>query len=185
MVEAATGTGKTLAYLVPALAAGRRVVVSTGTRNLQDQLHEQDLPFLRDRAGLPVRAVVMKGRDNYLCRYRLAQFEREPLLEKIDEQPWVERIARWSRETASGDRAEIADLPDRLRLWRDHAAVRHRNFVHVPDPEGGRIATRFAVENSLHDGGVVHKSNCNFFEIRDGRFSRVAVYMAGENTLEG
>ena len=73
MVEAGTGTGKTLAYLVPALAAGRRVVISTGTRNLQDQIYTKDIPFLRERAGLEVSACVMKGRENYLCRYRLAE----------------------------------------------------------------------------------------------------------------
>ncbi len=119
MVEAATGTGKTLAYLVPALGCGRRVVVSTGTRNLQDQIFHQDLPFLRDRVGLPVAAAMLKGRDNYVCRFRLAQFEREPLLEELEERPWIRRIADWSRTTASGDRAEITDLPDRLKLWRD------------------------------------------------------------------
>ena len=70
-----------------------------------------------------------------------------------------------------------------LRLWADHAAVRHYDFVHVAAPGDGRIATRFSVVNTGHDGGQVHKSNCNFFEIADGRFSRIAVYMAGENTL--
>ncbi len=72
MIEAATGTGKTLAYLVPALAAGRRVIVSTGTRNLQDQIYEKDVPFLRERAGMEISACVMKGRDNYLCRYTVS-----------------------------------------------------------------------------------------------------------------
>lgn len=71
------------------------------------------------------------------------------------------------------------------KLWADHAAVQHKEFVHVPDPDGGRVASRFQVVNTLHDGTLVHKSNCNFFEIRDGKFSRVAVYMAGPNTLEG
>ena len=70
------------------------------------------------------------------------------------------------------------------RLWADHDAVQHRDFVHVPAPEDDRIATRFQVVNTHHDGSLVHKSNCNFFEVRDGRFSRVAVYMAGENTLD-
>ncbi len=119
MVEAGTGTGKTLAYLVPAIESGRRVIISTGTRNLQDQIFEKDLPFLADRAGLSVPACVMKGRDNYLCRYRLTQFEKEPMLEDLGERPWIERIAAWSRVTVSGDRAEIADMPDRLRLWKD------------------------------------------------------------------
>ena len=119
MVEAGTGTGKTLAYLVPALATGRRVVISTGTRNLQDQIYTKDLPFLRDAAGLEVSATVMKGRENYLCRYRIEEVEREPLLDDATEAPWVARIAEWSRQTETGDRAEIADLPDRLKLWRD------------------------------------------------------------------
>ena len=119
MIEAGTGTGKTLAYLVPALMQDRRVIVSTGTRNLQDQIHDKDLPFLADSVGLDVSACVMKGRDNYLCRYRLAQFEREPMFEKLGEAEWVPRIAEWSKDTATGDRAEIAELPDNLRLWRD------------------------------------------------------------------
>ena len=70
-----------------------------------------------------------------------------------------------------------------VRLWADHAAVRHYDFVHVAAPGDGLVATRFSVVNTERDGGQIHKSNCNFFEIRDGRFSRVAVYMAGENTL--
>jgi len=70
------------------------------------------------------------------------------------------------------------------RLWSRHAAVRHEAFVYVPSPEDGRIAVRFAVANIHHDGAVTHKSNCNFFEVQGDRFSRVAVYMAGENTLE-
>jgi len=119
MVEAGTGTGKTLAYLVPALLAGRRVIVSTGTRNLQDQIHHQELPFLRDRLGLSFQACVMKGRDNYLCRARMAQFVREPLLQDLGERTWIPRIVDWSHRTTSGDRAEIAELPDDLKLWRD------------------------------------------------------------------
>ncbi len=69
------------------------------------------------------------------------------------------------------------------RLWADHAAIRHYDFVHVAAPGDGRIATRFSVANTGHDGARHHKSNCNFFDIRDGRFGRVAVYMAGDNTL--
>jgi ATP-dependent DNA helicase DinG len=119
MVEAGTGTGKTLAYLVPALRTGRRVIVSTGTKNLQDQIYNLDLPFLREKVGMEFSACVMKGRDNYLCRYRLAQFEREPLLEDLAEVSWIPRIVSWAGETGTGDRAEIGDLPDNLRLWRD------------------------------------------------------------------
>ncbi len=119
MVEAGTGTGKTLAYLVPAIRSGRRVVVSTGTRNLEDQIFGKDLPFLRDKAGLKFSACLMKGRENYLCRYRFAEFEAEPLLEVRSEARWIPKIRAWSRKTRTGDRAEIADLPDQIRLWRD------------------------------------------------------------------
>ena len=119
MVEAGTGTGKTFAYLIPTIASGRRVIVSTGTRNLQDQIFRKDLPFLREQAGLDVSACLMKGRENYLCRARFAEFERDPLVEVRDERRFVPAIAAWSRVTASGDRAEVAELPDDLRLWRD------------------------------------------------------------------
>jgi ATP-dependent DNA helicase DinG len=119
MVEAGTGTGKTFAYLIPAIASGRRVVVSTGTRNLQDQIFRKDLPFLAERAGLTVSATLMKGRDNYLCRYRFGEFEREPLLEVRDERRFLPLLSAWSRTTGSGDRAEVAQLPDELHLWRD------------------------------------------------------------------
>ena len=70
-----------------------------------------------------------------------------------------------------------------LRLWSSHATVKHQDFVYVADPGQGRIAARFSVVNTHHDGSLTNKSNCNFFELRDGRFSRIAVYMAGENTL--
>lgn len=119
MVEAGTGTGKTFAYLVPAIASGRRVVVSTGTKNLQDQIARQDLPFLAERLGLAFTACVMKGRDNYLCRARFAAFEHEPLLEVRDERRFLPVLSAWSRTTETGDRAEVAELPDDLRLWRD------------------------------------------------------------------
>lgn len=70
------------------------------------------------------------------------------------------------------------------KLWADHAAVRHKDFTHVPDAEDGRIASRFTVVNTEHDSSLTYKSNCNFFEIDGHRFNRVAVYMAGANTLE-
>ena len=119
MVEAGTGTGKTLAYLIPALLAGRRVIVSTGTRNLQDQIEHRDLPLLRERLGIEVSACVMKGRDNYLCRYRLARLESEPLLEDPGEFGWIEQLVEWGEQTETGDRAEVPGMPDDLRMWRD------------------------------------------------------------------
>lgn len=119
MIEAATGTGKTLAYLLPLVLSGKRAIISTGTLNLQDQIDQKDLPFLRDRLGLDVQWTVLKGRDNYLCRYRLAEFARQPLLKDAAEVGYVERVIDWAAETETGDRAELSELPERLQFWRE------------------------------------------------------------------
>jgi len=70
------------------------------------------------------------------------------------------------------------------RLWENHHAVKHHKFIYVPCPDEGRIAVRFQVDNTLLDGQMVHKSNCNFFEVKGDKFERVAVYMTGHNTLD-
>src|SRR3974377_233365 len=85
IVEAGTGTGKTLAYLVPALLSGKRVVISTGTKNLQEQLFYKDIPFLGQFFPDGIRACLMKGRANYLCRQKLYDAEKEPILEGLEE----------------------------------------------------------------------------------------------------
>jgi ATP-dependent DNA helicase DinG len=117
LIEAGTGTGKTLAYLVPALLSGRRVVVSTGTRTLQDQIMEHDLPMLERLTGLSVRAACMKGLANYLCRRRY----RELLARSESVEPSLVRrlpmLIDWVAETAVGDRAELAALPEDDPLW--------------------------------------------------------------------
>jgi ATP-dependent DNA helicase DinG len=117
IVEAGTGTGKTLAYLVPILRAGRRVVVSTGTKNLQEQLFFKDIPFLRKLVP-NLNAVLMKGRANYLCRQKVYDMERQPGLLNLDEVRTFARIEAWEKETATGDRTELEDLPDSSDLWR-------------------------------------------------------------------
>jgi ATP-dependent DNA helicase DinG len=119
MAEAGTGTGKTLAYLMPAIESGRRVIISTGTKNLQDQIFQKDLPFLAEQAGMRFKASLMKGRANYLCRYRFAEFQEAPLLQIRNEARWIDTIRDWSRETTTGDRAEMPDLPERLMFWND------------------------------------------------------------------
>jgi ATP-dependent DNA helicase DinG len=111
LVEAGTGTGKTLAYLVPAIASGKKVVVSTGTRHLQEQIFDKDIPLLRDTVGLPVEAAVLKGISNYLCRRRLAE-----LGDTSD--PDLVAISRWAKDTASGDRAALATVPDDAPAWK-------------------------------------------------------------------
>src|SRR5499433_1179726 len=122
IVEAGTGTGKTLAYLVPAVAAALggngRVIVSTGTKNLQEQLMEKDIPFLQSILPKSFSATYMKGRSNYLCLNRLARAQSAPVLEGLDEVDYFEEVCHWSRESETGDRAELANLPESLSFWR-------------------------------------------------------------------
>ncbi|MDX6384795.1 MAG: ATP-dependent helicase DinG, partial [Blastocatellia bacterium] len=122
IVEAGTGTGKTLAYLVPAIAAacgsGARVVISTGTKNLQEQLMEKDIPFLQDVLPVKFRAAVMKGRNNYACLHRIKRAESMPVLEGLDEVDHFDEVFRWSTRTETGDRAELYTLPEHLPFWR-------------------------------------------------------------------
>ena len=125
LAEAATGTGKTLAYLVPAILSGGRVLISTGTRNLQDQIFYKDLPELRDALGVEVSATYMKGRGNYLClhRFETARSEAQVKLLPAAESDILDRIAEWADQTETGDRAEIEDLPDDLASWHDISAT--------------------------------------------------------------
>jgi ATP-dependent DNA helicase DinG len=117
IVEAGTGTGKTLAYLVPAILSGKRVVVSTGTKNLQEQLFFKDIPFLAKHLGVPVRAAYMKGRSNYACRQKIYDADKEPVLEGLEEVADFQIIREWEKTTESGDRAEIRTLPELSTAW--------------------------------------------------------------------
>ncbi len=112
MVEAGTGTGKTYAYLVPALLSGLRVLISTGTRTLQDQLFHRDLPLLAGALGRPARVALLKGRSNYLCRSRLADIGRQEQLLPASTDALLARIRDWSQATRSGDLAELPELSD-------------------------------------------------------------------------
>lgn len=123
MVEAGTGIGKSFAYLIPALLCGKRVVVSTATRNLQDQLFEKDLPQLQRILGSRVPTARMKGRENYLCRRRWAEFRASPDLGMRSRKQDLARIARWAEKTATGDRDEIGGLTGGLDYWRGISAV--------------------------------------------------------------
>jgi ATP-dependent DNA helicase DinG len=123
IVEAGTGTGKTLAYLLPVIRSGKRVIISTGTKNLQEQLFFKDVPFLeqalyRDRASASRLSVCyMKGRNNYLCRKKLYDLTDQPVLSGLEEIEQYRAIAAWEKTTASGDRAELAELPEASPLW--------------------------------------------------------------------
>ncbi|MFN2455130.1 MAG: ATP-dependent DNA helicase [Pyrinomonadaceae bacterium] len=122
IVEAGTGTGKTLAYLVPAIAAatgsGGRVVISTGTKNLQEQLMEKDVPFLQNVLPRKFSAAYMKGRSNYACLQRIKRAENSPVLEGLDELDYFDEVRQWARESGTGDRAELLGLPEYLPFWR-------------------------------------------------------------------
>jgi len=116
IVEAGTGTGKTLAYLVPIIRSGQRVVVSTGTKNLQEQIFFKDIPFLK-KLFPEIRATLMKGRQNYLCRQKLYDIEKQPVLSGMEEVDLYVQIREWEKHTESGDRAELENLPDTSELW--------------------------------------------------------------------
>ncbi len=117
IVEAGTGTGKTLAYLVPAILSGRRVVVSTATKNLQEQLFFKDVPLLEKTLGRRLRVCYMKGRANYACRQKIYDAEREPVLAGLEELADFEIIREWEKTTRTGDRAEIRALPEFSSVW--------------------------------------------------------------------
>ena len=123
LAEAGTGTGKTLAYLVPAILSRERVLVSTGTKNLQEQIFFKDVPLLRDALGVPFTATYMKGRANYLCLHKLDQLGGDARTGMLTESVFLPIIRRWSTETDTGDRAELTDLPEDLPFWNDVAAT--------------------------------------------------------------
>jgi ATP-dependent DNA helicase DinG len=123
LAEAGTGTGKTLAYLIPAILSRQRVLVSTGTKNLQEQIFFKDLPVLREALGIPFTATCMKGRGNYLCLHRFDAQRESPAIRPPDELNHLRTIEEWLPHTQTGDRAEIEDLPEDLPLWSEIAAT--------------------------------------------------------------
>ena len=116
IVEAGTGTGKTLAYLLPVIRSGKRVIISTGTKTLQEQLFHKDLPFLQEHLG-ELRVCYMKGRANYLCRKKLYDLTDQPVLSGLEEINQFKIISDWEKTTTTGDRAELAEMPESSQLW--------------------------------------------------------------------
>jgi ATP-dependent DNA helicase DinG len=117
VAEAGTGTGKTFAYLVPALMSGKRVIVSTGTKTLQDQLFHRDLPRVRSVLGARLSAALLKGRANYLCLHRLDQAHKDGRFGSREEVSQLQAIQAWSKRTLAGDRAELAEVAEDSPLW--------------------------------------------------------------------
>ncbi len=125
IIEAGTGTGKTLAYLLPALAYGRRILVSTGTKTLQDQIFYKDIPLLEKLLERPIRAAYLKGRNNYLCRLKLETAQTEGLFTPRELRAF-QSILDWAQETETGDRAELGTIGDDSELWSRLDARRDR-----------------------------------------------------------
>ena len=134
VAEAGTGTGKTFAYLVPALLYGGKVIVSTGTKTLQDQLYERDIPMLRDALAVPVTIAVLKGRANYVCHHHLERTAREGLLPSREDARHLPKIVAFARASERGDRGELADVPENASIWplvtstRDNCLGQHCAF---------------------------------------------------------
>jgi ATP-dependent DNA helicase DinG len=162
-VEAGTGTGKTFAYLVPALLSGARVLISTGTRTLQDQLYSKDLPLVGAALGRPARVALLKGRANYLCRYRLAAAVGAPEQLAMTAAPagsprtsraMLARIARWARTTRSGDLAEMRGLSDSHLVWAQVTSTRE-NCLSQRCPEISRCHVALARREALEADIVI------------------------------
>ena len=178
IVEAGTGTGKTLAYLVPAVAAavgGRgRVIISTGTKNLQEQLMEKDIPFLQGVLPKKFTATYMKGRNNYLCLNRLGRAQASPVLEGLDEVDYFEEIVDWSQESKTGDRAELSNLPESISFWR-HIDARSESCLGQKCPDFDPcFITR--MRNRAQEADIVVVNHHLFFAdlaLRDGNYGSV------------
>jgi ATP-dependent DNA helicase DinG len=117
VIEAGTGTGKTLAYLIPAIRSGRKVVISTATKSLQEQLFQKDVPFLQKHFAPNLKVALMKGRSNFLCRAKVHQMDGQAVLKGFDEIDWFTQIRDWEKLTETGDRSELTFLPDDSGLW--------------------------------------------------------------------
>jgi len=117
VVEAGTGTGKTFAYVVPALLSGRRVLLSTATKTLQDQLFNKDLPLVREALGVPVNVALLKGRQNYVCHFHLERALKEARLPSPREVDHLQKVKIFAGRTHTGDRADCAGVPEDSAVW--------------------------------------------------------------------
>lgn len=124
LAEAGTGTGKTFAYLVPALLSGGKVIVSTGTKTLQDQLFQRDLPMIRDALKVPVSVALLKGRGNYVCHHHLGRAADQGTFASRADAAHLPRIVSFARTSTTGDRSELADVPENAGIWADVTSTR-------------------------------------------------------------
>jgi ATP-dependent DNA helicase DinG len=174
LAEAGTGTGKTLAYLLPAVELGRRVVVSTGTKNLQEQLINKDIPLLARALGRDLSVAVMKGRGNYLCLMRYRSFGQAGTFRRLDEVPFFRAVEDWAPDTDTGDRSEVADLPDAVDFWREISAA-SENCIGQACPDFDPCWITRMRQRALEADIVVvnHHLLCADLAVKDGSFGEV------------
>ena len=128
IAEAGTGTGKTFAYLVPALLWGGKVIVSTGTKNLQDQLYLRDIPTVRKALSAPVSVALLKGRSNYVCHFHLERTLQNGRMTSRDDVGYLREISRFMKTTSSGDKAELSKVPENALIWNLVTSTRDTCF---------------------------------------------------------
>ena len=171
LAEAGTGTGKTLAYLVPAVLSRQRALISTGTKNLQEQIFFKDIPALREALGIPFTATCMKGRANYLCLHRLDQFEGPRL---FGESVFLPIIRDWAARTETGDRAELEDLPEDLPFWSEVSATSETCLGSECPRYDDCFVTRMRQRAAACDIVIVnHHLLCADAAVRKGEFGEV------------
>jgi ATP-dependent DNA helicase DinG len=164
VAEAGTGTGKTFAYLVPALLAGGKVIVSTGTKTLQDQLFDRDLPVVREALATGATAALLKGRANYVCLYRLRRASAEARFATREEALQLKRIERFAGQSASGDRADLADVPEDAPVWA-HATSTRDNCLGQECPDYRDCFVMRARRNALAADVVVVNHHLFFADV--------------------
>ncbi len=174
LAEAGTGTGKTLAYLLPAVELGRRVVVSTGTKNLQEQLVSKDIPLLARALGRDLNVAVMKGRGNYLCLLRFRSFVEAGSFRRLDELPIFRAVEDWAPRTQTGDRAEIDEMPDKTDFWREVSAA-SENCIGQACPDYGPCWITRMRERAVEADLVVvnHHLLCADLAVKEGSYGEV------------
>ncbi|MGH9145222.1 MAG: ATP-dependent DNA helicase [Vicinamibacterales bacterium] len=174
LAEAGTGTGKTLAYLVPAILSGHRVLVSTGTKNLQEQVYTKDLPLLREALRAPFKATCMKGRGNYLCLHRYESFRESPESAFESTRAWIPLLDAWAARSETGDRAELEELPEDIPFWSGIAAS-SENCIGTECPRyNDCFVTRMRQRAAESDLVIVnHHLLCADAAVRQGAYGEV------------
>src|SRR5690606_24278738 len=164
IAEAGTGTGKTFAYLVPALLSGGKVLVSTGTKTLQDQLFDRDLPAVREALSLGTSLALLKGRANYVCLYRLRRAAQQGLFGSREEAAQIARIERFAAGTVAGERSDLADVPEDAPVW-SHATSTRENCLGQECPDYKDCFVMRARRNALTADVVVVNHHLFFADV--------------------